>query len=238
MKTISRWAKNHVPEARVLLVFLKINLGLLAIYLGLLITDTGSFTPGWFLYIIAALAAYSFYSYPNRQHTQQNFYRKQKTRDFLLGLCAFCMLAGITNRLDRPLPQSGTIANASSIMHIGNAAQIITSLKHRDKKTLSRKEKKILKKEFFQQVKDYTMASLLNDKAAKGEAWKIILVIIAALGLSFLLAGLACSLSCSGAEGAAVVIALLGLTGIIWGSVALIKRIQRGPPAKTPAPAQ
>ena len=233
MKSISRWAKNHVPQARILLVLIKTGLWILAIYLGLLITNMGYFTPGWFLYIIAALAAYSFYSYPHRQYTKHNFYRKQKTRDFLLGLCAFCIIAGVTNRLDMPLPQSGTIANASSIMHIGNAAQIITSLEHRNKKTLSRKEKQILKKEFFQQVKVYAKATLLNDKAAKADSWKIILVIVAMLGLLYLIAGLACSLSCSGSEAAAAVLFILGFTAVIWGAAALFKRIKRGPPAKT-----
>lgn len=238
MKTISFWAKNHVPQAQVILVLLKISLGLLAIYAGLLLTNTGYFTQLRSLYIFAAVAAISAFTYPNKYRPTANFYRKQKTRDFLISLCAFCLLAGVTNRLDMPLQQSGNLANASSIMHHGNAAQIISSLEHRNKKTLSRKEKRILKKEFFTQVKIYAKASLLNDKVAKGESWKTILVIIGALGLLYLVTALSCSLSCNGAEGAALVVGILGLAGIIWGSIALINRIYRGPPVKTPAPQQ
>lgn len=82
-------------------------------------------------------------------------------------------------------------------------------------------------------MKNYAAATVRGDKAASGEAWKIMLAIIGMIGLLFLLASLACSLSCSGNDTAAVLVGILGLVGIVWGFVALVKRIKRGPKTTT-----
>jgi O-antigen/teichoic acid export membrane protein len=75
---------------------------------------------------------------------------------------------------------------------------------------------------------------LSGNKKDADNAILIILTIIAAIGLTILLSALVCSISCGGADGLAVVVALLGLTAIIWGSIAVIRRINRGPRNKGP----
>ena len=78
-----------------------------------------------------------------------------------------------------------------------------------------------------------------GNKDGDAKAGLIIVTIIAALGLLYLVAALACSLSCNGSDAAAVVVLILGLAAIIWGTIAVINRISRGPKKKkkeSPAP--
>ncbi len=67
--------------------------------------------------------------------------------------------------------------------------------------------------------------------ATKGERTAlIVLSILIALGLLSLVAALSCNLSCSGSEGGAAVVAILGTGLIIFLLVKIIKRINRGKP--------
>ena len=56
--------------------------------------------------------------------------------------------------------------------------------------------------------------------------------VIIAAGLLLLLAGLSCEISCSGSEGAAIAVGLLGTGLIIFLLVRVIQRINRGPRVK------
>jgi hypothetical protein len=144
------------------------------------------------------------------------------------------MMVCITNnqlyRVTTPSYASSSIA----ISKPPTAEEILASLKYRDKKTLTKQEKKILKQEFKKQLKVFGTATLSGNKKDADNAILIILTIIAAIGLTILLSALVCSISCGGADGLAVVVALLGLTAIIWGSIAVIRRINRGPRNKGP----
>jgi hypothetical protein len=168
---------------------------------------------------------------------KKNNYVKQKTCDFVLAASSFCMILFLSNN------QSDTISffnasNATSFTSVSvksekpTAEEILASLKHRDKSSLSKTEKRILKKEFKEQIKIYTKAKLTGNKNTAGDALLIMLAIIAALGLLYILAALACAVSCNGSEGAAIIIALLGTAAIILGLVLVIKRITRGPRKK------
>ena len=65
----------------------------------------------------------------------------------------------------------------------------------------------------------------------------IILTIIGALGALYLVAALSCSLACNGSDAAALAVAILGLAGVIWATMAIIRRISRGAKKKRPDPA-
>ena len=55
----------------------------------------------------------------------------------------------------------------------------------------------------------------------------VLLAIIVAVGLLCLVAGLACSLSCSGSDVAAVFVGVVGTVAVIWLLVYVIKVISR-----------
>ncbi len=114
------------------------------------------------------------------------------------------------------------------------AEEIIRSLKYRSGNELTRPEKKILKHEFFKQLKFYVKAKAKGNNLVAAKAILIIITIVAAVGLAYLLAALACTLTCSGAEGLAVLVAIVGLAGIIIGSIALIRAILRMSKKKLP----
>jgi membrane protein implicated in regulation of membrane protease activity len=63
--------------------------------------------------------------------------------------------------------------------------------------------------------------------SAGGKVGLIILCVVMALVLTYLVAAIACSLSCSGAEGAAVVVAIFGLAGVALLTFFVIRSIVR-----------
>jgi len=233
MKNISFWAAGHIKAARSLIVCIKIILFVLAYYTGLILYKAQLFLPATAIYSavlsVLLIVVIAYPSAKKQRLTKKFSYARQKTCDFFLSLCSFLIIATLVNNADKPMgyPQS----YGSHIIKRPTAQEILNSGK--TKGSFSRKEKKILKKEFFKQLKIYAAAKMSGDKAAAGEAWKTILVIIAALGLTYLLAALVCNLSCSGSDAAAIIVGVLGLAGIIWGVVALIKRIHRGPKNKS-----
>lgn len=66
-----------------------------------------------------------------------------------------------------------------------------------------------------------------ENQATGGDIALIILIILGALVLTYLLLALACSVSCAGSDAGAIAIAIVGLAGIIWGTIALIKGVKR-----------
>jgi uncharacterized membrane protein YeaQ/YmgE (transglycosylase-associated protein family) len=229
MKRISFWAGTHVTIARLLIVIIRILLAVLAFYTGMklnkmqIILPANAIYPATLLILLLTILAY-----PTRRKTSFSkkwTYVKQKTCDFILPLGSFLFITTMVNNAD--LVSSYSPAYGSEIIKNPTAQEILASGK--TKESLTRIEKKILKKEFYKQLKIYAAAKITGDKAKSGEAWKIILAIIGAVGLLFLLASLACSLSCNGSDAAAVIVGILGLVGIIWAFVSLTKRIHRGP---------
>lgn len=229
MQKISIWARGHAVAARVYIVLIKLTLAALSYYVGislykmqLLLPVTAMFTIAGILLIAAVLL------YPVRGKTvlpKNLYYIRQKACDLMLPLSAVMVFITWVNNADTI--NISTPAYGSRIIKYPTAQEILSSGKTKDE--LTKQEKRILKKEFFKQAKEYTVASISGDKAKAGEAWKILLAIIGMVGLLYLLAALACSLSCSGNDAAAVIVGVLGLVGIIWGFTALVKRIKHGP---------
>jgi len=233
MKNISYWAAGHIRAARSLIICIKLALFALAYYTGIMLYKSQLFLPANAIYggvlTVLLIVVIVYPSVKKERFSKKLNYTRQKICDFILPLCAFSIVATLINNADKPLGY--TQALGSHIIKRPTAQDILASGK--TKGSFSRKEKRILKKEFFKQLKIYATAKMTGDKAASGEAWKTILVIIGALGLTYLLAALVCNLSCSGSDAAAIIVGVLGLVGIVWGTVALIKRINRGPKNKT-----
>ncbi len=227
MRQISFWASKHVAYARMLIVVLKTTLYFLAAYAGLYLWNNGIIIPADLLYSIALCVFLSALAiYPNRAKRyfkSKFYYARQKTGDFLLPLCSFLVIACAVNNAGNSSYFPKTFA--SSIVSDPTAAQILASGK--TKAELSKKEKRILTHEFKKQLKNYAFAKMKNDQERANDSWKIVLAVIALLGLTFLLAALACNLSCNGSDGAAVIVGVLGLAGLIWAFVAFVNHVKR-----------
>jgi uncharacterized membrane protein len=234
MRKISFWAKHHRFQAITFLVIIKLLLAYIAFYVGSSLLDLDIHIPFFVFGIALFILVMAALIYPSRRFTRlskNQFYIRQKSCDFIVAACSFLMIGTLVNN---NLPLAGTtISLASNVTSIQpTAEEILVSLKYRDKSTLTRQEKRILKEEFKKQLKVYAVAKVTGHTSDAGQAGLIILTIVAALGLLFLVASLACSLSCNGSDAAAVIVGVLGVALIVWGTIALIKRISKGPEKK------
>lgn len=244
MRTISYWARANLVKARIAIVLIKLLLWIMAYFVGRTLVELEIILPQ-LMGIMAAgalvIIAILYPSLPDSKLSKLQFYWYQKSCDLLLGALTFILVVFITTNQLPATGYSSTFATRPVNIRPNQptAEEILKSLEHRDKKTLTRQEKRILKDEFKKQLKVFAKANVTGDKHKADNAALIILTIVAAVGLLFLLAGLVCSLSCSGADAAALIVGLLGLVGIIWGTVAIINRISKGPKKRKvePSPA-
>lgn len=224
MKAISLWARQHRPAAILFIIALKVLLGLSALYTGILFTSLDiSFSSGWLL-LYTALFMITALLYQQ----QDGRYGRRIFMNYLLMTFAFLSTVVFFNRLD-PVhtPAAAVAPSILPVKYKPTAAQILASLEYRDKHSLTRQEKRILRREFKLQLKKLAAAKLTGDKEKTKETVAIILTIIAATGLIVLLSALVCNLSCSGAEGAALVIFIAGMAGIIWGIAAVARHFKK-----------
>jgi cadmium resistance protein CadD (predicted permease) len=235
MRKISYWAKRNPRNARVIIIISHVLILLLAWYTGTKFINVEIFLPGYLLLVFIILYGVAVIVYPRKKErnffNRRFFYIKQKTCNFFLAFAAYGMIICIANgnvRNQIVQPAFGITAASTVIDKIKpTAAEILASLKYRDKKTLSREEKRILKKEFRLQLKNYVIAKVTGNKRDGEEAGLILLSIVGALGLLFLVTALACNLSCNGYDGAAAIVGILGVAGIIIGLIVVIKAINR-----------
>lgn len=234
MKKISLWAKSHPWPARIIIVVSFILLNGLGIVTGLLLRDLQVILPSATLLFFVSLYAGGVLFYPRKKnggHGQARslFYRRQKTCDLLLVGSTFLMIVYLGNHprqiFNYPSPFSSAMASTSSLPK--------DSLNHayksgRDFMATVRDEKgKLLKwKERKKLLKTQIKAIRHDDDLSPGaKAALIILCVLVALGLSYLVASLACSLSCSGSEAGAVVVAIGGSALIIFLTIIAIRAI-------------
>ena len=238
MRKISLWAKYNPRTARVYIIIIKILLAAMAWFVSRLFVEMNIALPGslgFSALLIFLLAALLYPSKDRKKLSSRHFYIKQKSCDFTLAACTFIMMVSIINNQQYHGTANSLHASSSiTASETPTAEEILTSLRNRDKKTLTRLEKKILKHEFKKQLQVFTKATLASDKKSSDQAGWIILTIVAALGLTLVLSALVCSISCGGAEGIAVVVGILGLVAIIWGTIVVIKGIKRRGAKKVP----
>ena len=233
MKNISTWANHHVSIARMLIIVSRLLLLLSTFYIGITLNELGIALPANVIYLCGFAALVILVAvYPSREIislSKKLLYARRKTCDFLLPLCSSIVIIAMINNGDAITSSSfvyGTVKVKGP-----TAQEILSSGKTRE--MLTRKEKRILKREFFKQLKIYAAAKITGDGKTSGKAWKIALAIIGMVGLLYLLAALACSLSCNGSDAAAIIVAIFGISAIVICFVLLMKRIHRGPPQKT-----
>lgn len=227
MRKISYWARLHPLPAVSLIVFLKITLAVWAVWFGYQLRQEGMLLPSSLLYVAGCTALLCIAAYPDRKRSYSiaRYYR-QKSCDFLLTIASFVSIAVMANHPEASPGLTGNMPVQAFVIR-PTAEQILQQLKENPAKKLSRSEKKILKKEFNKQLLIYAKAKLTGNKEGSDKSAMIILTIIAAIGLGILLASLVCSLSCNGSDAAAVAVALIGGVALIWGTIAIIRSINR-----------
>ena len=246
MTKLSLWAKHHPSKARIVIVLLHLLLNMLAVYTGVTLLQLNLIIPASAVYITILLFFTAVFLYPSAQQRNIRFNKRRlyiirKSCDFTLCACSFVLVCFVANNYFNNNSSGASFTAGAAVYTKGDkkpgAAEIIASLAYRDKSTLTRSEKRILRNEFKLQLKVYAKAKLTKDDEAAAKAIFIILSIIGAVGLSFLLAGLACSISCNGSEAGAIVVMILGLTAIICLLIVVIKKIKSHKKKEKDAPA-
>ena len=232
MKKISYWAKKHKSQARIVIVASFIFLNTLAFFTGHFLNQLGIvFSPGilfgcFFIFLIALIA----YPLKKRNETKLNqlaYYHLQKSCDFILAASTFCIIVCLSNspeRLFQFYPQIKAFvitspSKDSTVKNYKSISDFYTSLIDGKGNSLKWKERKKLLKEQVREIKK-------DNNTSKGE--KTALIILSALvaaGLLFLVAGLSCSLSCSGSDAAAAIVGIGGTALVIFLLVLAIRAI-------------
>jgi len=236
MRKISYWAKRNPWKARIIIIVSHILLLLLAWYTGSALYAFKIILPGtlFLIFILYYLSAVFIYPTKNKKKffSQRWHYVHQKACDFSLAAAAFGMMVCVANDPEKYIPNINEALGVAVIRpntknEKPTAAQILESLKTRNKSTLTREEKRILRQEFKIQMKKYVVANIRGNKTDGSDAGIIILAIVAALGLAYLVGVLACNLSCNGNDGAAILVVILGTAAIGLGLYFLIRGLKR-----------
>lgn len=206
----------------------------MAFYIGSALLEMNIHIPFIVCIIALIVLVAAAFLYPSRRLTtltKKQFYIRQKSCDLAIALCSFLMIGTLVNT-SFTIPYSTSVIASTVISKPPSAEEILASLQYRDKSSLTKQEKRILKEEFKKQIKIFAKAKITGNKNGAEKALWITLTIIGAVGLLYLVAALACSLSCNGADAAAAIVAILGVGAIVWGTIALITRIVKGPKKK------
>lgn len=234
MIQISYWARRNPKKARIYIILLHIMLMGLAIYTGTGLLEFGLIIPAWLPFALLPLFISLYFFYPSHKNIKTGFsrmrqYRLQKSLDFCSAIFSFVLVCYVANNISLPFISSVSGARIETSKKNDSkltAEEILASLSHRDKSTLTRSEKRILKSEFKKQLKVYVKAKLTKDDETAAKAVLIILSIIAAVGITILLAVLACNIACNGSEAGAIILLSLGLTITIFLLIYVIKKIK------------
>ncbi len=220
MKKLSAWASLHPWSTRFIIVLLIYPLlNICGWALGWMLTEAGVGlnAAGIYLLCIAAFFIMAFYPRKRERDRYRNFYQARKQGDILLATVSFLLITWSSNVSEFKRTQAPLHATVQLSAVKSTTAPSVSIEKS------SKKEKKTFKKFLKDLRKKY------KDASKGGKVGLIILTIVIALVLVYLLAAVSCSIACGGAEALAWVVAVLGLGGIVFGTVKVIQRITRGP---------
>lgn len=231
MKNLSRWAKAHPRQARLILVLTHVCIAFGALTCGFLTYFFDIALPPWLPIVLANTFFIAYFFYPKKGATQGWFkysYVRQKSLDFILSTSyALLITAGLNVWLFSNI-------DGTSKPHTASPRLIAQHLKPAslDEKT-AKKHKITNLKASFQELKTAIKTYKAEQKAAGnsaaggGKGWLIALTVLGALALGYVVTALACGIACSGQEGLAWALLIVGWGGIIWLSIILIKKIAR-----------
>ena len=228
MYYVSKWAKSNTKKARLLMVLGHVVLHLMGILFGLYLFANGFENNTLLIYGLAAMYCLLYALYPNKSDGYcfiKHTYAIQKGFDFLLiSLYPVILALGLPNLMNQAFSTASNKAS-ETVLTASCERIFLNSVKISD----FPKDWFVLKK----QVVKHHLKKLKWQKRERpfrewiGPAFLITIVILIALFLCFGLAALSCTIFCSGYPGWATILFFTGLTGIIFLSIILIRKIIR-----------
>lgn len=231
MKNLSRWAKAYPRQARFILVLAHVSIAFGALTCGFSTYFADIVLPTWLPILLANCFFLAYFLYPQKGAALGWFkfsYLRQKSHDFILSTSyALLIVSGLNVWLFSNLDSGVNQATASPRLIAQHLKP--TGL---DEKTVKKHTITDLKASFQElkaAIKTYKAEQKVADNNAAGgkKGWLIAVTILGALVLGYVITGLACGIACSGQEGLAWALLIVGWGGIIWLSIILIKKIAK-----------
>ncbi len=229
MKNISRWAQANPTLSRMIIALSHVLVVGNSILLGSTLFALRWYVPPWSSIILANLFFILYVSYPQKGAKVfwlRYSYRRQKLYDFSLVVIYSAVLACGVNSLF-------TFANQDSYSGPSSIAKFISYRSEPGKEITNQNDLKT-KETLRLKIKHKVKAIAKNLRKSTGnsgsDAAKIFLFLLSVavtIFLGYWIAALACNIACSGAEGLALVVWILGWGGIIWLEIIAIRAIGR-----------
>ncbi len=212
MRLLSYWAKANAPTARLLIVILYVFINIIALITGSLLWAIDIELQEGFLLMLAFISVSLYLLYPAKAS-----YYQRKLFHGLMAVCTFLLITFFGNKLH----------NSNSTWSFLNSTQAVTYHNNGSNEHVNYEDKHIKEKR-FQKKQAKTFLQKLAAKKDRSNAAKILLItltIIVALGLLYLLAALSCTIACNGVEALAILVAIAGTFGIVFGVIRIIQVI-------------
>lgn len=233
MKLLSKWGRQHVWPARLLIILLYMVLIAIAFYWAFLVTENGWNVSVNLLYCLIGIYGILFLIYQTRKQWK-TLYWYRTLMHTIMAVVSFLLVFLYATTLNKPVAANHLMAaslidpvSGSNYKH-AEAEKLLLQIKNREIKNLSKTERKLLRSEFKYQVKRYTAAKHAGQKDEAGKAGLIILTIVIAIAALSGVGSLSCTLSCNGNDGAAVAVAVLGTALVIFLLVLTLRSIKKG----------
>lgn len=233
MKNLSLWANNNPIKSRAIITLGHLLIIPNALLLGFLTYAYDFEISRWVIVIFANVFFIAYFLYPNKQQGKGLFkysYVKQKSLDFLLVTSYSLVIAAGLNHFSFSSDHRIELEEPKALLMVEKINPEVEINKSRTWKSDLKKSVKQMRKKIKRELKELKK-ELKKKEGDEGKGlMKFLLILLTfgvAIGLGILIAGLACNISCSGQEGLAWVVLILGWTAIIWLSVIAIKNIDR-----------
>lgn len=233
---ISCWAKIHSWPSRIMIVLSHLLLTIFALKIGVIFTDARIILPSFIFLGAGLLFGIALVTYPSKKEKlvksrKWQLYRRRKIADLVLISSTFIMLVQLGNNLSNQTiqPLENMFGTKAIACYVKVNGKIVDQSEMNESKPIISHPRKFGLKEKRNTIKAM-LGNLFPEKYSHGQGGKTglgILLILGSIALVFLIAALACELSCSGAEGAAVLVGVLGAAGIAFLVVKAIQMMGR-----------
>jgi hypothetical protein len=232
MKRLSIWGKNNPTKAKIIIGISHTFIVLNAICLGFLlfVSDFGTFK--WISIIFANLFFIAYLFYPEKDIEAKQFqvsYKRRKIHDFFLVISyAIVIVFGINNFLLQENEDYRPKERVTAKFIVNKSKSENQASYQRKPITKVRAGIQKIKKQIRYEFRELKYELRKQNDRTGLIIYKILLTMLivgATLALGMLVAALACNLSCSGNEGLAYVVLVLGWTSLIWLQIILIKKV-------------
>jgi hypothetical protein len=221
MKKISVWAKKHKRLSWLIITLINIGVYLCAISVGALLDQTGIHLNVTFLLLILLVIMISLLIYPLITNDQKH-YTFKKGIEFTVGMAVFfciCFLYNTNNRF-YAMHTYNNLQGSFSVQKKYTSKDSINTSTHYFSKKEIRQEKRKFRSMFFKKEQS-------NEKSTGTKILLTLLICLGAIVGIAAVATLGCAISCGGAEALGLIIAILGLAGVIWLIIIGLSRVYR-----------